>query len=81
MTHKKYGTKLPLEALKIKKNLLARRTPDKKLTVCVRHTGRVHPDYALPTHCYLKTSPDHQSIMNEDDHIDGTTGAGLSPVL
>lgn len=81
MTDKKNGMKLPREAFKIQKNLLTRRTPDKTLTVCVEHTELVHPDYVLPSHCKRKASPDHQSIMNEDDHIDGTTGAGLSPVL
>jgi hypothetical protein len=81
MARKKNGTKLLREPFEIKINLLARRTPDKKLTVCVRHTGRVHPDYALPSHCKRKASPDHQSIMNEDYHIDGAAGAGLSPVL
>lgn len=81
MAHKKYGTKLRREAFKSKKNLLNRRTPDKKLNICVEHTELVHPDYVLPSHCCLTTSPDHQSIMGEFAHIDSSASAGLSPEI
>ena len=78
MTKVRNMFKLPRNATKIKKHVLTRHIPAKplrtrrglkKLAIRIRLDKKAHPNYQLPTHCYRTESPDHKSIMEDDDHL------------